>query len=197
MSSLWISFWLWKTNVPLKLKENTFCKDNSQETAWLLLKNCSRSKSSCINSVLIKSAFPPAMLSVSAGPKLWNMVIVNRTRITGNLTVSLIKMVVAICEKNEAENNLLGKKKKKILDLLICAAQNSCSWYSCWTSLTTGAGGFFARKWQNPYREKVTQEKPQVCIFSVLAREAANTVHGVLQTHCKLKRPVPLQQKDI
>lgn len=31
-----------------------------------------------------------------------------------------------------------------ILDVLICAAQNSCNWYSCWTSVTTRAG-FFSR----------------------------------------------------
>jgi len=34
--------------------------------------------------------------------------------------------------------------------------------------------------WQNPYRERMTQEKPQVCVFSALVHEAANTVHGVL-----------------
>lgn len=145
------------------------------------------------------------MLSVSAGPKLWNMVIVNRIRITGNLTVSLIKMVVAVCEKNEAENNLLGKKKKKILDLLICAAQNSCSWYSCWTSLTTGAGVFFARNVAKSLQGKSNTRETTglhfLCACTWGSKHRSWSITNTLQTEktCSItaKRHLVLRLRDL
>lgn len=67
--------------------------------------------------------------------------------------------------------------------MLICAAQNSCSWHSFQTHTTTGAGlfGLFARN-----KAKFLQEKGNTeSIFFMLVCEAANTACGVLQTHCR------------